>query len=380
MPRKNSNGFGTIRKKIIKGKTYYEARYTDPVTGKQKSIGATSEDECSRKLRETIARITMGTYVAPQRTTVAGWMDEWLERKKNIEPGTRAKYESAIRLYIKPRLGRAKLQDLRRLHCQEFVNGLTGIAPKTIHNVVGVLSDALQDAVRMEYIPKNPASDLDLPRIIKKEPLAMSSELQREFENAVRESPYCNVYLVALHTGARISEILGLQWKNINLKSGELKITGQLERKQGDIERALKNTTKNHKCRGIIIPPFVIDYLKDQRRRQNEHRLHAGKEWLNEDGLVFTREDGSPIPHRTIEHAFDRIKNHLGHPEITLHVLRKTYITNQVHAGEDIKTVAASVGHSTSNITLTVYTAERREDMQKSADRRQLLHEQITKN
>jgi len=61
---------------------------------------------------------------------------------------------------------------------------------------------------------------------------------------------------------------------------------------------------------------------------------------------------------------------------LTLHVLRKTYITNQVHAGEDIKTVAASVGHSASDITLTVYTAERREDMRKCADRRQLIHDQ----
>lgn len=179
-------------------------------------------------------------------------------------------------------------------------------------------------------------------------------------------------------TPARISEVLGLQWKNINLKSGEVKITGQLERKQGSTERMLKDTTKNHKNRETIVPPYVVEFLKDQRRRQNEHRLRAGEEWQNDAGLVFTREDGSPLPHRTVEHAFDRIKKRLGHPEITLHTLRKTFITNQVHAGEDIKTVAASVGHSASDITLTVYTAERKEDMQKSADRRQLLHDQNT--
>ena len=186
--------------------------------------------------------------------------------------------------------------------------------------------------------------------------------------------------MVALHTGARISEVLGLQWKNIDLKSGEVKINSQLERKQGTTERALKSTTKSYRDRVTIVPPFVIDFLKDERRRQNEHRLQAGGEWSNPDGLVFTREDGSPLPHRTVEHAFDRIKQRLGHQEITLHTLRKTYITNQVHAGEDIKTIAAAVGHSATDITLTVYTAERREDMQKSADRRQLIHDQNTKN
>lgn len=379
--RKNSNGHGSIRKRIINGRVYFEARYTDPVTHKQKSVSATTESECSQKLLQVLASITTGSFVTPQKLTVSDWMDRWLEQKKqHIQVGTYSKYESASRIYIVPRLGRAKLQDLRRLQCQEFVDGLTEIAPKTVHNIAGVLSDALQDAVRLEMIPRNPASDLNLPRITKKEPLAMTTDLQRKFETAVKESPYCNVYLVALHTGARISEVLGLQWRNIDMKTGEMKITGQLERKSGTTERALKNTTKSHRDRVTIAPPFVIAFLKDERRRQNEHKLQAGCEWSNPDGLVFTRPDGSPLPHRTVEHAFDRIKQRLGHPELTLHALRRTYITNQVHAGEDIKTIAAAVGHASTDITLTVYTAQRREDMQKSADRRQLIHDQNTEN
>lgn len=376
MTRKNSNGLGSIRKKVVNGKTYFEARYTDPITKQQKTLGAKTEAEAAQRLLDTLARITTGGYVPPQKLTVAAWFDEWLEKKRNLEPGTRAKYESAIRLYISPRLGKARLQELRHLHCQDFVNGLGGLSAKYVHNIVGVLSAGLEDAVRLELIPKNPASNLDMPRIVKKEPVANSGDLQAAFEGAVRESPYRNVYLVALHTGARISEVLGLQWRNIDMDTGEIQIVGQLERKQGETERALKETTKSHRSRATIVPPYVLEYLKDERRRQNAHRLRAGADWQNSDGLVFTREDGFPLPHRTVEHAFDRIKQRLGHPELTLHTLRKAYITNQVHAGEDIKTVAASVGHSTSDITLTVYAAERREDMRASAQRRQLRHDQ----
>lgn len=374
MTRKNSNGLGSIRKKKVKGRTYYEGRYTDPITHVQKSVSATSEDECSRKLRDVLAKITTGAYVTPKKMTVAQWMEKWLEKKRNLEPASRAKYESVIRLYILPKLGKAQLQELRRVHCQDFIDSLDR-SPKTVHGICGVLTAALQDAVKMEIIAKNPASDLDLPRIIQRSPVAMESDLQFAFEKAVNESPYKNVYLLALHTGMRISEVLGLQWKNIDMKSGELKITGQLERKRGKTERELKDTTKNHKDRVIVIPPYVVDYLKDEKRRQNENRLHAGKEWQNGDDLIFTRTDGSPMPHRTIEHAFNRIKNRLGHPEITLHTLRKTYITNLVHEGEDIKTISASVGHSASDITLAVYTAERKEDMRRSAERRQKRHE-----
>ncbi len=381
MTHKNSNGLGSRpRKKIVKGHVYWVARYTDPITKKQKDLSAKTEAEARQKLLEALARITTGAYVSPHNLTVGEWMDEWLERKKNLEPGTRAKYESAIRLYIRPSLGMAHLQDVRRIHCQDFVNSLTDKSPKYVHNIAGVLSDALQDAVRLELIARNPAQDLELPRLVKKDPLALSSEEQAALESAVRESPYCNVYLVALHTGARISEVLGLQWRNIDLKTGEMHITGQLERKQGDIKRALKDTTKNHKSRVNILPAYVVEFFRDERRRQNAYRLHAGDAWQNDDGLVFTREDGSPLPHRTVEHAFDRIKQRLGHPEWSLHTLRKTYITNQVHAGEDIKTVAAAVGHSASDITLAVYTAERREDMRAAADRRQQLREKSAPN
>lgn len=380
MAKKNRNGLGGVSKKVVKGNVYWVARYTDPITKKQRDLSAKTEAEAKQKLLEALSRITTGVYVTPRKLTLGEWLDEWMERKKNLEPGTRAKYESAIRLYIKPRLGKARLQDVRRIHCQDFVDSLSGKSPKYVRNIAGVLSDAMQEAARLELIARNPAQDLDLPRLVKREPLAMSTELQAAFESAVRESPYCNVYLVALHTGARISEVLGLQWRNIDLKTGEMHITGQLERKQGDIERALKDTTKNHKSRVTIAPPYVLEFLKDERRRQNAHRLHAGEAWQNADGLVFTREDGSPLPHRTVEHAFDRIKQRLGHPELTLHTLRKTYITNQVHAGEDIKTVAAAVGHSASDITLAVYTAERQEDMRAAADRRQLMHEKNASN
>lgn len=377
MSHKNSNGLGSKpRKKIVKGNVYWVARYTDPITKKQRDLCAKTEAEAKRKLLEALSSITTGAYVEPRKLTVEEWLDEWLERKKNLEPGTRAKYESAIRLYIKPHLGKAQLQDVRRIHCQDFVGRLSDKSPKYVHNIAGVLSDAMQEAVRLELIVRNPAQDLNLPRLVRKDPVAMSTEEQAAFESVARESPYCNVFMLGLHNGSRISEILGFQWRNIDLNTGELHITGQLERKQGETERALKNTTKNHKSRVNFLPPYVVEFFRDERRRQNGHRLRAGEAWQNADGLVFTREDGSPLPHRTVEHAFDRIKKRLGHPEWSLHTLRKTYITNQVHAGEDIKTVAAAVGHSASDITLTVYTAERREDMRAAADRRQQLREQ----
>lgn len=375
MARKNSNGFGTIRKKIVKGRTYYEARYTDPITHEQRSISATSEGECSKKLLDVLAKINIGTYTTPKPITVSQWIDKWLEIKKKRESGTYTSYESISRLYIKPKLGKAKIQDLRRVHCQEFIDGIDK-SPKYVHNIAGVLSNIMTEAVKSELISKNPAFDLDLPRIEKKEPIALDTEAQEAFTAAVNASQYRNVYLIALHTGARISEVIGLKWSNINMKTGEIKVRGQLERKRrkGDI-REYKDNTKGKEKREVFVPDYVLAYLKDEKKRQVQNKLLAGNDWSNDDDLVFTRPDGSPVPHRTVENHFRKIKQSIGHPEITLHTLRKTFVTNEEYAGTDIKTIGSMVGHKSSDLTLDVYTAATKEMKREAAARKQAEYE-----
>jgi len=365
---------GSFREKVINGKVYYEARYTDPILCKQKSVCARTEAECREKLMDALTQIHMKTYASPQKITVAQWFTQWIENKKNIEESTRRTYDKAIRLYILPRLGSIRITDLKRVHCQQFTNSLAK-APGTVHNIVNILSSGLQDACRQEVIPRNPAAALELPHIVQRAPVAMEPATQAAFEAAALQSKYRNVFLVALHTGARISEVLGLQWANVDMKTGQLRITGQLERKKPGTALARKNTTKNHKARVTYLPPFVLEYLQDEKRRQAEHRLKAGPLWDNPAGLIFTREDGSPLPHSTIDYAFNRIAETIGHPEYTLHTLRKTYITNEEHAGTDIKTISDIVGHSTTQITMDVYTATRQDSKIEAAKRRQEIHE-----
>ena len=375
MARKNSNGFGSIRKKKVKGKIYYEARYTDPITHEQRSIGATTETECRQRLLNTLAKINIGTYTTPKSITLSDWIEKWLEVKKKREPGTYVSYESISRLYIKPKLGKAKLCELRRCHCQEFIDSINK-SPKYIHNIAGVLSNILTEAVKSEIISRNPAYNLDLPTIKKREPIALDSTAQEAFTAAVNASEYRNVYLIALHTGARISEVLGLKWANVNMTTGEIKVTGQLERKRrkGDV-REYKDTTKGKEIREMYIPNYVLSYLADEKKRQAKNKLMSGTKWNNDDELIFTRMDGSPVPHRTVENHFRKIKQSICHPEITLHTLRKTFITNEEHAGTDIKTIGSIVGHKSSDLTLDVYTAATKEMKREAAARKQAEYE-----
>ena len=319
-----------------------------------------------------------GTWAAPSDMTVGDWITTWLESRRRgpqaIQPGTWAKYEANCRVHILPSLGRVRLHKLTRAMCQQFINKLE-CAPKTVRNIAGTLTKALNDAFDAELIPRNPAEHLRLPGIVHKPPVVMDTDTERMFEAEFKKSPYGNIYAFALGSGMRISEVLGLRWRDVDMQTGEVRVNGQLERSYNGADRRRKDTTKTHRDRAPIMPPYVIDILKAERTRQTERRLLAGEMWNNPDGFVFTREDGSPMPHRTVEHAFGRIAERLGHPEVTLHCLRRTNITDRVHDGDDVKVIADAVGHSSIAMTLGTYTGTRPEDLRRSADRQQRRHD-----
>ena len=238
----------------------------------------------------------------------------------------------------------------------------------------------LDAARRMELIASNPADNVELPKIINKPIKTVMNATQDEFLDAIKESPHERIYLLGLHTGARISEILGLAWNKVNLSTGEIRIDSQLQRQRTqDMPRVLVPTKTNNQ-RSVIVPGFVVDILKEEKRCQAAYKLKAGKLWHNDMNLVFAREDGSPIPHTTIENDFKRIARKINKPELSFHALRHTYATEEIASGTDPKTVADSLGHSTVAMTMNVYAAAVTETKVKSAIRRQKEHEDKCKS
>ena len=161
--RKSVAGMGSIRKKekVINGKayTYYEARYTvgiDPGTGKQiqKSISGKTQREVTRRLKEITTSIDTGTYLPSCKLTVGEWLNTWIsEYTADWKPLTVSNYSKQIKKHLIPRLGAAKLEDLDTHTIQLFYNSLTksGLAPKTVKNIHGVLHAALEQAISNGY-------------------------------------------------------------------------------------------------------------------------------------------------------------------------------------------------------------------------------------
>lgn len=228
--KRRARGEGSIRQR--KDGTW-EARFVvgiDPGTGKdiRKSVYAKTQKEVRKKMTEAVAALDKDDYREPSRMTLAQWLDIWQETYLvKIKPSTKLLYEQQIRLYIRPALGHIKLADLDTDKIQQFYNclgeghnGKSGLSPKSVRNVHGILHKALQQATKVKScgIRANPADGCELPRVEQKEIQPLSEEQLPLFLDAIEGHCHEYIYKVALFTGMREGEVLGLIWSSFGVR------------------------------------------------------------------------------------------------------------------------------------------------------------------
>lgn len=380
MPRKttrNAQGGGTIRQRKD-GR--WEARYTagrDPGTGKQvqKSIYGKTQQEVRKKLQAATTAIDNGLFVEPSKLSISQWCGIWVENYLNhLKPLTRIKYAEQVNNHIIPKLGSVKLRNLAPHAVQAFINTLhsSGISPKTIKNIHGVLHKALEQARQIGYIVQNPATGTKLPRWDRKEIKPLESKDIAAFMGAIQGDPYEALFIVDLFTGLRRSEILGLTWDCIDFEKGTVHVYQQLQRIGKEYNLA---PLKSNKPRTLSPAPHVMKVLREQRRKQAEWRMVAGSGWEPWKGvpLVFTNEIGGHLSDQTVYKHFKKIMASIGLPETRLHDLRHTYAVMSLQAGDDVKTVQEHLGHYTAAFTLDVYGHVTERMQKESAERMEAI-------
>lgn len=364
MARRAAQGAGTIRKKTINRNgreyTYWEARITvgrDPGTGKQiqRSFSGKTQKEVREKMQAAAVEVNTGTYIPPAKMNLGQWLDVWTdEYLGNLKPGTVKSYKGLIKNQIKPAMGAVKLTELHAHRVQTFINDLQGLSVGSIRLVYKVLHAALEKAVKLEYIPKNPASGCVLPKFEQKAITPLEDAQTVALLEAAKGDSIENMLIVALFAGLRISELLGLSWEQVDFENGTLTVCKQLS-SPATRSKGLFVSPKNGKPRTLRAAPSVMNALKNQRRRQAEMRLRAGQVWNNEYDLVFTLEDGSIFEQYRATRAFKKIISSAGLEGIRFHDLRHTYAVNAIRAGDDIKTIQGNSGHASAAFTLDRY-------------------------
>lgn len=368
MPRKRNTraaqGSGTIRQRAD-GR--WEGRVTvgrDPGTGKQiqRSVYGATQQEVRKKVGELTNAIDNGTYTEPCKMSTGQWLDIWVkDYLGGVKPSTAFLYAEQVKTYIKPALGAIKLEKLVPHTIQGFYNSLRverdgkpALSPKSVKNIHGILHKALQQAVAVGYLRVNPSDACELPQDDTKEISPLSEEQTSAFLNAIAGHRHELLYKVALFTGMRQGEVLGLTWDCIDFKRGAINIKQQLQRERQKGGKYYIATPKNGKSRTIVPAPCVIKLLQMQKVRQAEQKLKAGPKWEN-SGMVFTNETGGYLSYRTVYDCFKRIVAEIGAPHARFHDLRHTYAVMSIEAGDDIKSLQCNLGHHTAAFTLAKY-------------------------
>lgn len=201
--------------------------------------------------------------------TLGEWLEIWLkDYSVNLKPMTQQTYSEQIQNHIKPELGRIKLKDLKTHMIQRFYNSLaTGekpLAAKTIKNIHGVLHRALNQAVSNNLIPVNPATACVLPKVQKPEIKPLEpGEIYRILQEA-KEDDFQNLVTVALFTGMRQGELLGLSWDCVDFETGVIIVKQQLQHKDG---KYFLCSPKSNKPRKMLPAPLVMDALKAEQEK-----------------------------------------------------------------------------------------------------------------
>lgn len=397
---KRASGEGSLRQRA-NGR--WEGRFCagrDPATGKliRKSIYAPTQSEARRKLREATAQVETGVFQEPSKMTFGEWLDIWLENYcLNVKPATLQLYSSTVHNRLSPNLGAVPLQKLTPLMIQNFVkNAVQGnlrlpppnpdakgyssrtkcrqLSSKTIKNVVGILHKSLDVAVQLEYLHSNPANNIQLPRIEKQEIQPLPENLVAAFTVALADDFYRLPILVDLFTGLRQSELVGLEWNDIDFAAGIITVRRQLQLIKGEY---IFSTTKNSKPRQVAPAPFVFDFLREQQTMQDEWKAAAGRYWGNADDLVFTNELGEHIVHRTLYQHMKAAAIAVGCPNLRFHDLRHTFAVYSLESGSDVKNVQSALGHYSAAFTLDQYCTVTENMQQRNAQRMQQFVESL---
>ena len=364
MAKRAAKGAGSISKRTYtrngKEYTYWVARVTtgrDPLTGKQiqRSFSGKTQKEVREKMQAVAVEVNRGTYTPPCKMTLGEWLDIWAEEYLGeVKPTTVVIYKGNIKNHIKPGLGAVRLDQLHPHTVQMFINRLDGLSARSVRLVHEVLHKALKKATELEYIPKNPATNCALPRVEREEIHPLDDDQTAALLAAAKGSDLEHLVTVALFTGMRLSELLGLTWDSVDMEQGTITIDKQITRIEHRAN-GLFASPKSGKARTLTPALSVMQELKAQRRRQLEAQLRAGQVWDNSHGLVFTDSTGGPLCQQYIYKRFLKLLAAAGLEGVRFHDLRHTYAVNAIRAGDDIKTIQGNLGHATAAFTLDRY-------------------------
>ncbi len=314
--------------------------------------------QVAQKLRAGLSQQAGGLPLPDERTRMGSYLQMWLDEvaAPRLRPSTFASYEMICRRHLIPVLGHLRLTEVNPQTIQKYLNKKSrdNLSARTVQYHHAVLRTALDRAESWGLVPRNAARLATPPTVQRPEIQPPSMDQAQAILAAVKHERLKPVYLLAMATGARVSELLGLAWDDVTLNDEVVTIRAKLEYLNGVFSRSEPKTSASR--RTVAIPSPVVDGLRAWKIRQLEERLSAGPAWVgNPWNLVFTQPTGAPISRYTVSRGFTRILRREGLPHIRFHDLRHATATYMLGEGVELKVVQQVLGHAKIGVTANTY-------------------------
>ena len=369
MGRKRKNGEGTVR---LRKDGRWEGRivigYDENGLPKTKNVLAKTKGECIEKLKALKSTITPDTPVKLKADMPFGeWLDYWYETycKPNARPATQRTYEGYIRLYLHPRLGNIPLNKVTINDVQQMCtwmmtearmdqkNGDSGLSDSQVRNCYSLCDRVLKKAVAEKLIARNPTKGCKLPPNRPNEMKVLSREDMQKVLIQAKEENYYELFLLEFATGLRLGELMALQWDDVDLVTGELRINKQVNLVGSKL--VISEPKTKAAVRTLILPPSVRKVLAEYKTRVNSR-------WL----FPSPKKEDLPIIPSAVSRRLHTLLEHAGCEQVRFHDLRHTFATHALASGVDAKTLSGILGHTNASFTLDTYTHVT-PDMQRAA-------------
>ncbi|MFF7330490.1 tyrosine-type recombinase/integrase [Streptomyces sp. NPDC090306] len=373
MAKRRPNGGGTITKRS--DGRYQGAAYVTDTDGNRvrKYVYGQTWDETSEKLGKLQDQERNGVPVPSRSWSVGEWLAYWLTHivKPNTEYNTWSKYESKVRLYLVPALGKKPLAKLTPAQVRLMMQQLTRakVSASVRFEVLRTLRNALNRALREELITRNVALLVDMPKVSKEPHSPWNAREAVAFLRSVRAHRLYAAFVLVLVLGLRRSEVLGLRWSDVDFDARQFTPVKQVQREKGR-GLVLKELKTDSSQATLPLPEFCVRALAERRHLQGIERAQAGAEWSQAPGadLIFTERNGGPIEPRGFSRSFDARVTRAGVPRITVRLARHTCGTLLAFLKVHPKVAQAILRHSQIRMTMDVYTHVVGDDQREAAD------------
>lgn len=361
---KRGNGEGSIYQRKSDGKWVGSITLDN---GKRKVVYGKKRAEVAEKLKQLLHEQQQGTLPdSTSKQTVEQFLNHWLEstQEQSVKPRTYERYEEIVRIHLVPIIGRHQVQKLTAQDVQSLYvkKQKEGLSPTTINTIHNVLHKALEMARKWGLVSRNVCELVTPPPRKEHEITPLTVEQVYKLIAVARNHRVEALIKLALATGMRRGELLGLKWEDIDLEQGLLQVRHTMTRvprkfRQPGQKAFVESSPKTKRSRrSIIIIPMAIEALKRHYEYQQVSKAKAGDAWV-ESGLIFCTSLGTPCnPTRHVLEPFKALLKEAGLPDVRFHDLRHSAATLLLSLGIHPKIVQEILGHSNINITLNVYS------------------------